>query len=142
MGYKPTRIAHWIILAAFWSLALLVEAFVAGCGDSGADSPPESESKTVEKFPIFTEEPLVLGREIFMARCKFCHETGREDAPIAGSKKHWEQRIAQGRETLFQHAIEGFKSPTGGEMPPRGGHDDLTDDEVKSAVAYLIKIVE
>jgi cytochrome c5 len=45
--------------------------------------------------------------------------------------------MAQGIETLHKHAIEGFTG-TKGMMPARGGSPALTDDEVKSAVDYMV----
>ena len=39
---------------------------------------------------------------------------------------------------LHEHAINGHFGPKGTMMPPRGGNDALTDDEVKSAVNYMV----
>jgi cytochrome c5 len=45
--------------------------------------------------------------------------------------------LAQGKETLYKHAIEGYQGAKG-VMPARGGRTDLTDDLVKQAVDHLI----
>ena len=45
-------------------------------------------------------------------------------------------RIAQGKDTLYKHAIEGFTGAKG-MMPARGGGASLTDDEVKAAVDFM-----
>ena len=54
-----------------------------------------------------------------------------------GDKADWGPRIAQGNDTLYKHAIEGFTGSKG-MMPPRGGGASLTDDEVKSAVDFMV----
>jgi cytochrome c5 len=53
-----------------------------------------------------------------------------------GDKAAWQPRIAQGEQTLVQHAIQGFQGKTG-VMPPKGGDASLTDEEVHRAVVYL-----
>ena len=45
-------------------------------------------------------------------------------------------RYAQGKETLYKHAIEGYTGSKG-MMPARGGGTSLTDDEVKAAVDFM-----
>lgn len=41
-------------------------------------------------------------------------------------------RIAQGHETLVNHALKGFRL-----MPAKGGNSRLSDDEVEGAVKYM-----
>jgi cytochrome c5 len=76
------------------------------------------------------------GQQVFAQVCKTCHETGLAGAPKAGDKAAWAPRIAEGENTLVQHAIAGYQGNTG-VMPPKGGNPDLTDDEVHRAVVYL-----
>jgi cytochrome c5 len=42
-------------------------------------------------------------------------------APKPGDKADWGPRIAQGKDTLYKHAIEGFNGAKGA-MPARGGN--------------------
>ncbi len=72
------------------------------------------------------------GEEIFNAVCTACHTPGALGAPKYGSKADWAPRIAQGYETLFKHASEGFKA-----MPARGGDPDIDDLELHRAIAYM-----
>ena len=66
-----------------------------------------------------------------------CHGSGIGGAPRLVDKEAWAPRIAQGNDTLYQHAIEGFTGQSGF-MPPKGARMDLSDDEVRGAVDYMI----
>lgn len=77
------------------------------------------------------------GAAIFNKTCALCHAAGVAGAPKPGDKADWGPRIAQGKETLYKHAIEGFTGQKG-MMPPRGGGASLTDAEVKAAVDYMV----
>jgi len=76
---------------------------------------------------------LVLGEKIFGATCATCHGAGVLGAPKAGDKTAWGPRIAQGKDTLYKHALEGFKM-----MPAKGGNAALKDEEVKAAIDYMV----
>lgn len=73
------------------------------------------------------------GKSVYESACAACHGTGAAGAPKFGDKSAWAKRIAQGNDTLFKHAINGFKG-----MPPRGGSSQ-DDDAVKAAVKYMVK---
>ncbi len=118
---------------------------MAGCGgkDSGPETAqPAASVEPVEQFPHYQDSILKVGRTVVVEKCSLCHETGREDAPIVGKAKHWQKRLPQGIDVLVKRAIEGYEGPGGTEMPAKGGHMDLTDDEVKAAVLYMVKTVE
>jgi len=72
------------------------------------------------------------GKVVFEAVCISCHGAGLLNSPKFGDAAAWGPRIAKGYETLWTHAIQGFNA-----MPAKGGSPDLTDDEVKRAVAYM-----
>jgi len=78
-----------------------------------------------------------VGASVFNKTCSLCHAAGVAGAPKPGDKADWGPRIAQGKETLYKHALEGFTGQKG-MMPPRGGGASLTDDEVKAAVDYMV----
>ena len=73
--------------------------------------------------------------------CIACHGTGVGGAPMLGDSAQWEARIAQGSAVLNQHAIEGYTG-SAGYMPAKGGRTDLSDDEVASAVDYMVSQVQ
>ncbi len=75
------------------------------------------------------------GEEAYTAACAACHGAGVAGAPKFGDAGAWGARIAQGVDTLFKHAIEGFTGKAG-VMPAKGG-STLSDDEVKRAVVWM-----
>jgi cytochrome c5 len=89
-------------------------------------------------FPEFPDADLQQGRVVWLGSCKVCHANGQAGAPKIGNRKDWQARIAQGKPTLYQHALKGFMGPAGTEMPARGGNDALSDSEVKAAVDYMV----
>lgn len=74
------------------------------------------------------------GEKIYQQACKLCHDAGVAGSPMIGDKAAWAARIEQGRDKLVSNAIEGI-----GVMPPKGGQSQLSDEEVTSAVDYLIQ---
>lgn len=94
-----------------------------------------------QTFPEFDDARLQLGRGIWLGTCQACHANDIAGAPLVSDADAWQPRISQGREILYRHALEGFFGPKGTQMPPRGGNDALTDDEVRAAVDYMIAIV-
>jgi len=74
------------------------------------------------------------GKATYTTACFACHGTGAAGAPILGNKDAWAMRVGQGKETLYSHAINGFKA-----MPPKGGATTLSDDVVKTVVDYMVE---
>ncbi len=74
------------------------------------------------------------GQKVYQQACQMCHEAGVAGSPMIGDKAAWATRIEQGRDKLVSSAIDGI-----GVMPPKGGQSQLSDEEVASAVDFLIK---
>ena len=70
---------------------------------------------------------LAHGRVVFSDKCLSCHESGRK-----GDTEDWIERLEQPLDTMITHAINGH-----GKMPARGDQD-LSDQEVAAAVAYVV----
>jgi cytochrome c5 len=81
------------------------------------------------------------GAEVFQQVCSACHGAGIAGAPKAGDKAAWGPRIAQGKATLYEHALKGFQGRTG-VMPAKGGRTDLSDDLVKQAVDHMVQLAQ
>ena len=77
------------------------------------------------------------GPQVYNQACLACHGAGIAGAPILGDVENWAPRIAQGMDVLNDHAINGFTGEAG-YMPPKGGRVDLSDEEVISAVEYMV----
>ena len=97
---------------------------------------PPTEDKTTTK-PVVSYEPsridLAQGEKIYNSACALCHATGIAGAPKFGEKKAWAPRVAKGLPALFTTALQGLNA-----MPPKGGQPALPDEDVKSAVAYMV----
>ncbi len=76
------------------------------------------------------------GQVIFDKLCSACHSTGAGGSPTM-EKAQWDARIAQGFDTLVQHAIEGFQGNSG-LMPARGGNPALSDEQVEASVRWML----
>ena len=83
-----------------------------------------------------TQVSADAGEKLFGSVCTTCHTAGLMGAPKFGDKAAWAPRIAQGKETLYKHAIGGYQGKSG-VMPAKGG-SQASDDEVKAAVDYMV----
>lgn len=120
----------------------ILAALLAGCGDKKSEPTPAAAPAAV-KAPAPAAAPAApavaeneLGKSVFGKTCAMCHAAGVAGAPKPGDKADWGPRIAQGKDTMYKHAIEGFTGAKG-MMPAKGGSANLTDAEVKAAVDYM-----
>ncbi len=74
------------------------------------------------------------GEAAFTTVCSSCHALGINGAPKIGDHAAWAPRIAQGKETLYTHAIGGK-----GLMPARGG-TTWPDVTIRQAVDYMVSL--
>lgn len=82
---------------------------------------------------------VLSGPQVFNEACYLCHAPpGVPGAPVVGDVPAWENRLTQGIEMLEDHAINGYQGEAGF-MPAKGGRVDLSDDEVRSAVEYMLE---
>lgn len=95
-----------------------------------------------DRYQVFTQERLQQGRPIWLKYCEGCHGWGIADAPVPMRPEEWQARLSQTQETLYAHAINGFFGPDDSMMPPRGGADHLSDEQVKLAVDYMTELAK
>ena len=101
-------------------------------GDDLATAAGETPAAAAPE-PVAT---TLTGPQVYNEACIACHGTGIGGAPPLNAEA-WAPRIEKGIETLQQHAIEGFTG-SAGYMPPKGGRLDLSDQEVRDAVDYMV----
>jgi cytochrome c5 len=80
----------------------------------------------------------LTGPQVYNTACIACHGTGAGGAPIVGDAAQWADRIGQGIDVLYDHAINGFTGSAATPMLPKGGRVDLSDEEVQDAVDYMV----
>ncbi len=107
---------------------------VAGEDNSGLE-PAATVPATTAAAPAAQE---LSGEQVYNMACVACHGAGIGGAPKLGDSDAWAGRIAQGADTLHQHAIQGFQGEAG-YMPPKGGRVDLSDEAVRGAVDYMVQ---
>lgn len=73
------------------------------------------------------------GETVYKTFCTACHATGVTGAPKIGNAEDWAPRIAQGKDVLTEHAIQGFNL-----MPARGTCMNCSDEEIVAAIEHMI----
>ena len=76
------------------------------------------------------------GEMIYNSACQACHMSGAAGAPQLVAAQ-WEDRLDKGKDTLVSHAINGFNA-----MPAKGGRTDLSDEQVRASVEYMLAEIE
>lgn len=87
-----------------------------------------------------TATSRLSGEQVFNQVCFACHLSGMAGAPRVTQRHAWKPRVAKGIDVLVEHAINGFNGHSGS-MPPRGNAYYLSDEEVRAAVEYIVRIV-
>lgn len=121
-------------------LAVTLAALLSACGKQESAAPEATAPEAPVAAAPAPAEPVVaenvLGKKVFGNVCSMCHAVGAAGAPKPGDKADWGPRIAQGKDMLYKHALEGFTGAKG-VMPARGGSATLSDEDVKAAVDFM-----
>ncbi len=140
---SKTRQVTGIILAALIGVPLffylLIKLFTSGSGIDTGSSTMTQEAISARLQPV-GQVMLVeggaagsrSGKAVYEAVCFSCHATGAAGSPKFADTGAWSARLAKGYDTLVKSVVNGLNA-----MPARGGSPDLTDDEIKRAVAYM-----
>ena len=139
----PRQLIIVVILA--FAIPIAVAVLVSQLATSGETGVNEDDSKVLARIQPVGNVMLadasgpkgtLTGELVYGQVCKTCHDPGLAGAPKTGDKAAWGARIATGETALDKHAIAGYQGKAG-VMPAKGGNADLTDDEVRRAVAYM-----
>ena len=77
------------------------------------------------------------GKAVYDTVCYKCHRSGTDDAPKTGNKAEWAPRLTQGTAALYRSVVDGK-----GAMDPRAGKPELSDEELRASVDYLVGLVK
>lgn len=81
--------------------------------------------------PAYAQVPA----HTFARDCAVCHVPGIANAPKLGDKPDWTRRIRAGIGMLYRNAIEGVPFTA---MTAKGGHKDISDDEIRAIVDFMV----
>ena len=81
------------------------------------------------------EHRLAFGKEIYDQVCSSCHDEGLHEAPAIGDQRAWSERSPLWSAVLFEHSKAGYL-----DMPAKGAHPELTDQEVDAASEYMLSV--
>lgn len=73
------------------------------------------------------------GKAVYEKTCFVCHASGVANAPKLGDKAAWAPRVATGKDALVKSVLTGK-----GAMPPKAGNGELSEDEIKAAVDFML----
>lgn len=151
-GIGTTR---WLValVAALWATAVLadrvppgteeqirerLEPFGALCraGDPCAGGTPAAAPAAGATMAAAGGTPR-SGEAIYNQFCGTCHNAGIGGAPLIASAEAWEPRLAKGMDTLWQNTLNGINA-----MPARGTCMNCSDEELRSALDYMVDQVE
>jgi cytochrome c5 len=108
--------------------------FLIGCSRGNED--PKSPAATAQesvRAESWRENRMLVGQEVYEAACASCHDQGDQGAPAIGNRESWSGRSDLWTAVLAGHATAGYL-----DMPEKGGHSELTDENVSAAVEYML----
>lgn len=111
-----------------------------GGGSTSPAPEPQSAMVAMAQTPEADSGSLLSGEQVYQQACFACHTTGAGGAPMLQADA-WASRLPQGIDTLVSHAINGYQGDSG-IMPPKGGRMDLSDEEIRGAVEYMVSQVQ
>lgn len=123
----------------WFGLILGVSVLLAACGGS-------SEIEAEE--PAYSAEMIAEGETLFGQTCFACHGADGKGVPNLGKDLTTSEFVKSSTDAeLLAFVIEGRTADdplntTGATMPPKGGSDLLTDDDINSIIAFVRSIEE
>ncbi|WP_207282812.1 cytochrome c5 family protein [Pseudomonas sp. FW300-N2F2] len=98
-------------------------ALLAACGEEAKPPAPT----------VFTTMPSDAAlAQVYDSSCKLCHANPGAGAPLTGDTNAWAPRVAQGADTLLDHAINGYNG-----MPPMGLCMHCSEEQFLALIAFM-----
>ncbi len=113
---------------------LTAEQATAQAGQEADKAKDAAHDQGMKMASVANAGDMATGQAVYEKNCASCHESGIAGAPKLGDKTAWAPLISKGIDQMVQVAIDGK-----GAMPPKGGHPDLSNDEVHTAVNYMVE---
>tara|TARA_R110002110_G_scaffold70800_5_gene189537 strand:- start:6251 stop:6760 length:510 start_codon:yes stop_codon:yes gene_type:complete len=107
--------------------------------DEPADRKKDVSPVALEKT-MSDDDLRARGREIYGDTCVACHgEDGKGALPGTPDFTDKGGVLSQPRATLIYNIANGFQSPGSAmAMPAKGGNEDMTDEDIKAVLEYLL----
>lgn len=134
------------------SLLAVLMSLTAGCSDQQPSAPQQTQSTEAPAIqeaeqettpPVAAPEPAAAtsgteasggeGESVYQKACKNCHDAGIANAPKLSDSAAWAPRIEKGNDALLESVKNGLNA-----MPPRGGCMTCSDEELRSAMEYMV----
>lgn len=77
------------------------------------------------------------GETVYQQNCMACHGEGVAGAPKLAEASAWKSRLQKGIDAMVTIVVDGVQGYSG-TMPPRGGNPDLSDEQIRMAVQYML----
>lgn len=110
--------------------SLLVTATLALLNVTHAPLAAQSSSGSSAAVPVQQPDPDLMAR--WSRSCALCHVDGNGGAPRIGHPGEWQPRLAQGRDVLLEHTVEGFNR-----MPPLGYCMACEADDFRALIDFM-----
>lgn len=104
-------------------------------GETGRAAAAEAAAAAQTAAPAAAFDGSLDGEMIYNARCSACHALGVSGAPILGDAEQWASRMEKGVDAVIAAGINGVP---GTAMVAKGGSVDLSDEQVKASVEYML----
>ena len=92
-----------------------------------------NQAISVERdLPKVVDASVKPGQATYEANCSACHGNPAIGAPVLGDKDAWSKVLEKGIDKVYHNGINGINA-----MPPKGG-TDLSDDQMKEVIDYMI----
>lgn len=113
------------------SIILVSSLLLTACNSE--DSLSNSESINTANGSNPQNVVPLTGESVYASKCRACHDYGVAGAPRYGNAEVWAQRSAKGLDVLYENSIRGIRA-----MPAKGGCYACSDQDIKTAVDYIL----